>query len=91
MTAKPGDLVSSWLADCTTRVNNPRVKATTKQCWASFLAYCLGRGAHPIGAKQFSRILREKIGAAPERDKHGALFPRLIIAEHGSIDARRRA
>lgn len=87
-------LVKQWLEDCTSQVDDPKIKATSKECRSSYVAWCSTRNAQPVGQKVMSRQIGVILGRSKgergrsSRNAHGNVYPGLLVF-HPAQDALR--
>jgi hypothetical protein len=87
--------VVRWLDACTTQTPDKRVKATSRECRRSYIAFCEMEGTHPVGHKQQSRMMSAALrkgdhGRGP-RNGDGAVWLGLIVMQPSANPLRRRA
>jgi hypothetical protein len=88
--------VVRWLDASTTQTPDKRVKATSRECRRSYLAFCEIEGSHPVGHKQQSRMMAAALrkgdhGRRGPRNGDGAVWPGLIVVQPSAEPLRRRA
>lgn len=88
--------VVRWLDACTTQTPDKRVKATSRECRRSYLAFCEIEGFHPVGHKQQSRMMSAALrkanhGGRGPRNGDGAVWLGLIVVQSSAEPLKRRA
>lgn len=87
--------VTMWFQDCTTRVPEKDIAATSKECWESYQAWCQVNEYKPTSRKDLTRkmgiIWGRAAGSRGPRNADGAIWPGLKVVKPNAQPLRARA